>query len=90
MNNQDQPQLAMEYQGNLVVLTDPVDLLPYQRDCSSLRPGRASTVIRPRHAADVSQILMQARRDTRRSMCAVAPRCTRAVSIPMPAASCSM
>ena len=41
-------------------LEEPVDLLTYQRDCSSLLPGRARQAIRPTHADQVVAVLREA------------------------------
>ena len=46
-----------------LVLEDPVDLLGYQRDCSSLPAGRAERVLRPSDAAAVGEILRTAAAD---------------------------
>ena len=41
-------------------LVEPIDLLTYQRDCSSVAPGRAGQVIRPTDAAQVADALRAA------------------------------
>ncbi|MCC7120045.1 MAG: FAD-binding oxidoreductase [Gammaproteobacteria bacterium] len=41
-------------------LDAPLDLLGYQRDCSALRPGRATQVVRPRDGAQIAAVLREA------------------------------
>lgn len=41
-------------------LVEPVDLLTYRRDCSSIAPGRPAQVIRPTEAAQVAEALRTA------------------------------
>ena len=43
-----------------LVLDDPVDLLGYQRDCSSVAAGQAGMVVRPRDADEVASLLREA------------------------------
>lgn len=44
----------------MLVLDEPIDLLGYQRDCSSLPAGAATQVARPRDARDVASVLVEA------------------------------
>ena len=44
----------------MLALDEPVDLLGYQRDCSSLPAGKAVQVARPRDARDVAAVLVEA------------------------------
>jgi FAD/FMN-containing dehydrogenase len=42
------------------IVTEPLDLLTYQRDCSVLRPGHAEAMVRPTTRADVAAVLTSA------------------------------
>ncbi len=41
-------------------LASPLDLLGYQRDCSALRPGQATQVVRPTSSAQIATLLREA------------------------------
>jgi FAD/FMN-containing dehydrogenase len=43
-----------------LVVTDPLDLLTYQRDTSVVSPGRATTLVRPRTREAVADLLREA------------------------------
>ena len=43
-----------------LTLVEPIDLLTYQRDCSSVAPGRAGQVIRPTDAGQVADAMRAA------------------------------
>jgi len=46
-----------------VVTTDPLDLLTYQRDCSVVRPGAATAMVRPSTREAVSEVMRAASRE---------------------------
>ncbi len=52
--------LRLNFPATAQVVTEPLDLLTYQRDCSVLRPGHAEAMVRPTNREDVVAALKMA------------------------------